>query len=235
MQLINTNGMVLIGPGSEWFWTAVSGLVLGVTFFAIYRQLALARSANAFEQIERMSARWDSELAARHKLAILEAIEAGTPFDAIPEASATFIGNFWEQNSALVRAGHVDLKIMYPQFGPSIRYWHAVLDQNTRRYRAENQVRVFEYFDWLAEQMTRVDHAKGVKVAIDEAYIHATLQGRIRRFRGEIEQAERLRGTVDQHEILGRPPRRRTRHGANVGRAATHRDETQRVTFPHPD
>ncbi len=41
MTLINTDGMSLIGPGSEWFWTAVSGVVLAVTLIAIYRQLRL--------------------------------------------------------------------------------------------------------------------------------------------------------------------------------------------------
>jgi hypothetical protein len=39
VKLINTDGMALIGPGSEWFWTAVTGVVLAVTFLAIYRQL----------------------------------------------------------------------------------------------------------------------------------------------------------------------------------------------------
>lgn len=29
MKLINTDGMALIGPGSEWFWTAVSWIILG--------------------------------------------------------------------------------------------------------------------------------------------------------------------------------------------------------------
>ncbi len=42
MELVNTDGMVLIGPGSEWFWTAVSGIVLAITFVANFRQLALA-------------------------------------------------------------------------------------------------------------------------------------------------------------------------------------------------
>jgi hypothetical protein len=210
VQLINTEDMVLIGPGSEWFWTAVSGIVLAVTFLAIYRQLALARSANAFEQIERMTARWDSELAARHKLAILEAIHAGAAFDAIPEASATFVGNFWEQTAALVRAGHVDLKNMYPQFGPTIRYWHAVLEANTQRYRRDNRVRVFENFDWLADQMTRVDRARGVNVAIDEEYVRATLSSRINRFRGEIEQAEELRGADAPRNLSAASPTRRT-------------------------
>src|SRR5689334_15169109 len=164
MRLFSADEIVLVGPGSEWFWTAVSGIVLAVTFVAIYRQLALARSANAFEQVERMTSIWESELASRHKLAILESIAAGTPLDSIPQGSATFVQNFWEQNAALVRAGHVDLKMMYPQFGPNIRYWHAVTAPNMRRYRQENQVRVFEYFDWLNDRMTEVDRHRGVTV-----------------------------------------------------------------------
>ena len=39
MTFINADGMSFIGPGSEWFWTAVSGIVLAITFIAIYRQL----------------------------------------------------------------------------------------------------------------------------------------------------------------------------------------------------
>ena len=34
MKLINTDGMAFIGPGSEWFWTAVGGLVATVTLLA---------------------------------------------------------------------------------------------------------------------------------------------------------------------------------------------------------
>lgn len=43
MKFINTDGMTFIGPGSEWFWTAISGLVLAGTFIAIYRQFRLQR------------------------------------------------------------------------------------------------------------------------------------------------------------------------------------------------
>ena len=39
MTFVNTDGMVLIGPGSEWFWTALQFTALAITFFAIYRQL----------------------------------------------------------------------------------------------------------------------------------------------------------------------------------------------------
>ena len=37
MDLTNVNGVAIIGPGSEWFWAAASGLVLAITFLAIYR------------------------------------------------------------------------------------------------------------------------------------------------------------------------------------------------------
>ena len=39
MKLINTDGMAFIGPGSEWFWTALQFTALAITFIAIYRQL----------------------------------------------------------------------------------------------------------------------------------------------------------------------------------------------------
>lgn len=39
MTLINTDEMVLIGPGSEWLWAALTGIVLAGTGVAIYRQL----------------------------------------------------------------------------------------------------------------------------------------------------------------------------------------------------
>ena len=43
MKLINTDGMALIGPGSEWLWAALTGLVLAGTGVAIFRQLRMQR------------------------------------------------------------------------------------------------------------------------------------------------------------------------------------------------
>ena len=77
MTLINTNGMAFIGPGSEWFWTALSGIVLAVTFLGIYRQLSLARNANAFEQRNRIMEEFNSERVTRYKLDILVAPRRG--------------------------------------------------------------------------------------------------------------------------------------------------------------
>jgi hypothetical protein len=39
MSLVNTDGLVIFGPGSEWFWTMLQFTALAITFYAIYRQL----------------------------------------------------------------------------------------------------------------------------------------------------------------------------------------------------
>jgi hypothetical protein len=39
VKVINTEGLAFIGPGSEWFWTALQFIALAITFLAIYRQL----------------------------------------------------------------------------------------------------------------------------------------------------------------------------------------------------
>ena len=44
MTIINTEGLALFGPGSEWFWTALQFTALAITFYAIYRQLQAQRT-----------------------------------------------------------------------------------------------------------------------------------------------------------------------------------------------
>src|SRR5258706_8723494 len=123
MKLINTDGLALIGPGSEWFWTAMSGLVLAVTFFAIYRQLRLQRDAAATEQLNGLLGEWSSERMARAKLAILLAIRDGVEPDQLPDRAVSHIGYFLQRIGYLVRSGHMDRRLVYTHLGPQVQMW----------------------------------------------------------------------------------------------------------------
>jgi hypothetical protein len=81
VRFINTDGMAFIGPGSEWFWTALSGIILAVTFIAIYRQLRAQSAANAANRMEALQGRWDSErmIHARLRIAIWRKHAADVP------------------------------------------------------------------------------------------------------------------------------------------------------------
>lgn len=198
MKLINTDGMAFIGPGSEWFWTALSGFVLAVTFVGIYRQLSLARSANAFEQMNRITNDWDSERLARHKLEILLALEAGAKPEHVPDGAAGIIRDFWDDVAALVRAGHVDRSLVYETLRAPCRGWWVTLAPYTRRLRVEDaDPGLSEHFEWLAGVMAEMERAAGVTSQYaDEAVLTSSLSWRIQRTQGEIRVAEELRTVI---------------------------------------
>jgi hypothetical protein len=197
VTLINTNGMTFIGPGSEWFWTAVSGLVLAVTFFLIYRQLSIARSANAFEQLNRITNEFDSERMTRHTLEIYLALQQGVNPENIPEGAASVIADFWEGVGALVRGGHVDRRLVHDSSGSRCRWWWAALAPNTRRFRIETgESRSGEHFEWLAGVMAEMDREAGVGPQYDEAYLLVTLDRRIQKARDQIRLMDELRAVI---------------------------------------
>ena len=109
MKIINTDGMSFIGPGSEWFWTALSGIVLAVTFLTIYRQLRIARSASAREQLESTGREWTSEtVRALFSLEVLLARRDSLDPASIPSSAALVeITGLWDDTAALVRGGHL--------------------------------------------------------------------------------------------------------------------------------
>jgi len=92
VTLINTNGMAFIGPGSEWFWTAVSGLILVVTFLAIYRQLRIARNENSYNQLVAFQQEVWSERMVRVELDLLVALRDGDDPADVPPGVGDIIG-----------------------------------------------------------------------------------------------------------------------------------------------
>jgi hypothetical protein len=197
VKLINTDGMAFIGPGSEWFWTALSGVVLAVTFLGIYRQLSIARSANAFEQMNRIANKWDSEGMARHRLEILLALRDGVKPENVASGAAGFVRDFWDDVALLVRAGHVDRRLVYESLSPPCRAWWATLAPVIRRARIEEfEPRLSNHFEWLSGVMAEMDRKAGVGPAYDESYLATTRDGGIERARAAIRDAEELRAVI---------------------------------------
>ena len=78
MTLINTEGLSFIGPGSEWFWTALTGFVLAITFLGIYRQVRLQAHASAIEQLTEFRREAYSEQMLRYGLDVMVSRSATT-------------------------------------------------------------------------------------------------------------------------------------------------------------
>jgi hypothetical protein len=196
VTFINTEGMSFIGPGSEWFWTALSGIVLAVTFIAIYRQLRLQSSASAIEQLGSYDREWKSERNTRYKLEIELALRDGAePADAAFGA-AHAISGFWEYIASLTRAGHIDPKLLWNSSGGDcLDYW-AMLAPFARNQRTGLAIpTLYENFEWLAGVMAELDRRAGAPI-VDAAYIATTLERRIARKLDQLRVEQSLRTVI---------------------------------------
>ena len=159
MTLINTEGLTLLGPGSEWLWTAISGIVLALTFVAIYRQLRLQRSAAAIEHAQALSREWLSEQMARNRVAVLEALRDDRE---VPPYANRFIGNFWERIGFLVRAGYMDLAVVDETFGDVSTWWRWLAPTTQSVRSLTDNPRIGEHFEWLAAALDGRDRKRGI-------------------------------------------------------------------------
>ena len=197
MKFINTDGMAFIGPGSEWFWTAVSGIVLAVTFYAIYRQLRLQRSQAAIEQVGRIEAEYDSERLSRFHLEILLALRDGVDPANIPMNAAFEIANFWEGVGSLARHGHLDLQLLLESGSVVACQSDSVLlaPLLTKIRRERESPALGEHFDWLVGKAEAWARQAGLRLD-DATQQAARLEERIANFEAAIRTEEALRAVT---------------------------------------
>jgi hypothetical protein len=192
VTFINTEGMSFVGPGSEWFWTALSGIILAVTFLAIYRQLRIQRSTAAIEQLNEIMQEWSSERLARAKLTILAALEAGAAPSDLPNRSVSTVGFIWQKVGYLVRGGHVDRELVFRNLGDQVQVWWVLLYPDQLGVGSENVPNVWPDFAWLAG-VAAAERAKQGIERIDAELVRAELPGMIAHFREAVEAEEALR------------------------------------------
>lgn len=200
MTLINLDGLALIGPGSEWFWSMLQFVVVAITLYAIYRQVRLQASSSAIEQVAALDRDWNTEAMTRSRLTVLEKIRDGADPAKLPSQAGT-IGNFWERTGYLVKAGHVDPALVYEYFDNTIQTWWAWLTPYAASSREQFSIAgIFENFEWLAGQMAEIDSRAGRPLAFDAAYLARQLPAFIEANLDVIRQAEDLRA------VMVRPP-----------------------------
>jgi hypothetical protein len=194
VTLINTKGMAFIGPGSEWFWAALQFTALAITFIAIYRQLRIARSSRAVEQVQAYSRQFGDERNARYRLAILVALRDEMP---IPLGVGIGMANYFEDVATLSRSGHLDVKLLWNSLGLDVQTWWLVLEPVVRRGRAINGAITYSNWEWLVGKFVAMDRRAGGGVDINAEYFAKWRAGGvIERIQDRIRVEEALRSVI---------------------------------------
>lgn len=163
VKFINTDGMVFIGPGSEWFWATLSGIVTMVSLLAIWRQLRLQARTAAIEQIEAFQHEAYSESMQRYGLDVMIALRDHDDPTNVPEAAVLGLGDFWGSFATLARAGHRDLALLWQSDSatPQVIWWW--IAPFVLKTRAESRLGVPPYvdFEWLVGVLAEMDRTGG--------------------------------------------------------------------------
>jgi hypothetical protein len=203
VRFINLNGMAFIGPGSEWFWTAVSGLVLAVTFIAIYRQLRLQASASAFDQLRAMMQEWSSERLLRCRVELLQALRDGMDPAKLPTGVINPILDYWETVGLLVRNQHVSRQLVWDQMGNVCEGWWATLKPSMLLARKEQgDPTIGENFAWLAGVMADLNQKLPVPPVYNEVFLPATINARLANAADTLRLVRSLRAPVEPEATL---------------------------------
>jgi hypothetical protein len=211
VRLINTDGLVFIGTGSEWFWTAISGMILVITFLALYRQLRLQANAKAIEELDAFDREGNSERWNRYALDIFVALRDGIdratvpefpgilatdlPAD-LPDAAYEYVTTTIERLATLYRTGRLDLKLLVRHNTYGSQSWWTMLEPSIRAARVSSgRPSECENFEWLAGYMSAVDRRAGLP-AITSGTIARNLDGWIERSQEKIRVEQALRTAI---------------------------------------
>ncbi len=187
MKLINTDGMAFIGPGSEWFWTALQFTALAITFIAIYRQLRSQRSASLYEHLTAWNQEFLEPRMVRNKLALLLEIEHRDPSLGFPAANDE-VPDFFERLGYLVARGHVDPDDFWNDARPVVSFYWGVLSPYIEHDRAASgDPTIYRWFEWVEMEMRRIDVRRtGKAVVFDPATRASAIADRIEIFRSKL-------------------------------------------------
>ena len=175
MTIFNTEGLVIFGAGSEWFWTLVEAVALSVTGIAIYRQLRAQGAANALNATAALDARWSSEAQLRLRLAALIHIASARP--GWPP-TLTEIGNFFEDLATLQNHGHLRLADTWEEWGRAVQVWWALAKPMVLANRVRDPA-LFTGWERLNERLEGLDRRAGRILNLDAAYLETWIPGQI--------------------------------------------------------
>lgn len=158
MLLVNTEGLAIFGPGSEWLWTMGQFLALAVTGYAIFRQIRAQRSANRVTVMAALVDKWESERMVRHRLAAMMHVVEAQP--GWPPALFD-IGMFFERIALLVNHGDVSLRNAWEEWSYPVQAWWLGTAAQIDEERTKSGPALWAGWEMLVQAMAELDRRDG--------------------------------------------------------------------------
>jgi hypothetical protein len=158
MPLINTEGLTILGDGSQWFWAMAGFFAIPITGYAIFSQLRVQRSANRVNAMKALSDEWNSERMVRHRLAVM--LHAAEGKSGSPPGLA-FVANCFERMGYLAKRGDVQVEDIWESWGQAIQAWWLASAASIAEERSRSGPLTWRRWEKLVHAMADVDRREG--------------------------------------------------------------------------
>jgi len=180
-MLINTEGLFLIGPGSEWFWTALQFFVVAISLWAIYRQVEGQSAANFLQRMEMLNNVWASPRMSFIRLDAAIHLRYGEPDQECYQKARPILDFFADlQNLEVER--FIRVKEIHANFGGSMQEWVAFTKPLVdARRKAAGSAHIYN-LEPLLEKLREFERKQGIEPErLDDSTIPGLLDEAIAR------------------------------------------------------
>jgi hypothetical protein len=137
---------------TEWFWAMAQFLLVGISFYYIYKQLRLQSKAHIITAIDIIYNHWSSEvmLRARHQVC-QRWLDGENNFDSVAE----YIAEYFEELGIYMQAKVLSRKEMWDVQSWNIEYYYSMFKEHIETLRIKlNDPTTYREFERLAHQMS---------------------------------------------------------------------------------
>lgn len=159
MNLISSEPLTIVGPGSEWFWAALQGIVVAVSLWAVFRQLRIQTAQKLRDDVARLNAEYQAERLLRYRLAVWTAVRDETAPADVPKGAFYALGNFWEGVAGFTKEKHFDAQLMAYHLGSDACFVWTAMGAWTQHVRATQDPQYLSDFEWFVGEVVRREPA----------------------------------------------------------------------------
>lgn len=201
MRVINTDGLALIGPGSEWLWTALQFFALSITGLAVFRQLRAQTSANSLAMGIRLADEFRVELL-RFKLASVMDV-SGNSRTMTPAIEK--VGGFFDGTAGAIENGYVPARMAWQEWGEAGQTYWALFRPVLEERRKTEPLLWKQWEGWIAHLDDR-DRKAGTVRDLSPSYLARWIDEAIAYYIGSLRlEEEAKRGVIPTWPVPERP------------------------------
>lgn len=126
----------LFGSESQWFWTMVQAVVVGITLMLIYGQVRIQRHANALVALQKLDERWGSSKMTTCRRKVCESIKAGK-LDISHNEEAVL--NFFEEMGLHLSKGIFEIDMVWELHSYYIENYWPLLSKKVEEFRKQDR------------------------------------------------------------------------------------------------